>query len=196
MCLSYGYVLRSICFGYFLYLVFFFIYPFTHSFICFNSVLFIYLALYIFCFIHLCICLEPFHSFIFCFIHLYISFVILFFYYLCNIFSSLVFVGIFSFLFFCFIRPFNCFTRLHSFLGPVSINAVLFTLCLPFAATVCVFWKADRLLELGFQEEVSELVRSCPLGRQTLLFSATMNTKVDDLAALALNKVHYLHYWC
>ena len=49
--------------------------------------------------------------------------------------------------------------------------------------------KADRLLELGFQEEVAELVKSCPVGRQTLLFSATMNTKVDDLASLALNKV-------
>lgn len=49
--------------------------------------------------------------------------------------------------------------------------------------------QADRLLELGFQEEVAELVKSCPVGRQTLLFSATMNTKVDDLASLALNKV-------
>lgn len=49
--------------------------------------------------------------------------------------------------------------------------------------------QADRLLELGFQEEVAELVKSCPVGRQTLLFSATMNTKVDDLVSLALNKV-------
>lgn len=49
--------------------------------------------------------------------------------------------------------------------------------------------KADRLLELGFQDEVAELVKACPKGRQTLLFSATMNTKVDDLASLALNKV-------
>lgn len=52
--------------------------------------------------------------------------------------------------------------------------------------------QADRLLELGFQEEVAELVKSCPVGRQTLLFSATMNTKVDDLASLALNKVRRL----
>ena len=36
---------------------------------------------------------------------------------------------------------------------------------------------------------MAELVKSCPVGRQTLLFSATMNTKVDDLASLALNKV-------
>lgn len=49
--------------------------------------------------------------------------------------------------------------------------------------------QADRLLQLGFQEEVAELVRACPAGRQTLLFSATMNTRVDDLARLALNRV-------
>ncbi|CAM9971228.1 unnamed protein product [Scytosiphon promiscuus] len=53
---------------------------------------------------------------------------------------------------------------------------------------ILVLDEADRLLELGFQEEVAELVKSCPVGRQTLLFSATMNTKVDDLASLALNK--------
>ncbi|CAM9916771.1 unnamed protein product, partial [Hapterophycus canaliculatus] len=53
---------------------------------------------------------------------------------------------------------------------------------------ILVLDEADRLLELGFQEEVAELVKSCPAGRQTLLFSATMNTKVDDLASLALNK--------
>ncbi|CAB1113976.1 unnamed protein product [Ectocarpus sp. CCAP 1310/34] len=53
---------------------------------------------------------------------------------------------------------------------------------------ILVLDEADRLLELGFQEEVAELVKSCPIGRQTLLFSATMNTKVDDLASLALNK--------
>eukprot|EP00752_Nemacystus_decipiens_P008413 g7522.t1 len=53
---------------------------------------------------------------------------------------------------------------------------------------ILVLDEADRLLELGFQEEVAELVKSCPVGRQTLLFSATMNTKVDDLVSLALNK--------
>lgn len=52
-----------------------------------------------------------------------------------------------------------------------------------------LFTQADRLLELGFQEEVTELLQACPVGRQTLLFSATMNTKVDDLAKLALHKV-------
>lgn len=59
----------------------------------------------------------------------------------------------------------------------------------PFGCLFGLVRQADRLLELGFQEEVDELVKSCPIGRQTLLFSATMNTKVDDLVSLALNKV-------
>jgi ATP-dependent RNA helicase DDX27 len=42
--------------------------------------------------------------------------------------------------------------------------------------------EADRLLDLGFQDEVHEIIKSCPIERQTMLFSATMNTKVDDLS--------------
>lgn len=48
--------------------------------------------------------------------------------------------------------------------------------------------EADRLLDLGFQEEVFEIVKQCPVERQTLLFSATMNTKVDDLIKLSLKR--------
>lgn len=46
--------------------------------------------------------------------------------------------------------------------------------------------EADRLLDLGFQDEVHEIVKSCPTERQTMLFSATMSTKVDDLIKLSL----------
>jgi ATP-dependent RNA helicase DDX27 len=46
--------------------------------------------------------------------------------------------------------------------------------------------EADRLLDLGFSDEIMEIVKSCPIHRQTLLFSATMNTKVDDLIRLSL----------
>jgi len=54
--------------------------------------------------------------------------------------------------------------------------------------------EADRLLDLGFQEEVHEIVKTCPAPRrQTLLFSATMNTKVDDLIALSLKKPVRVH---
>jgi len=48
--------------------------------------------------------------------------------------------------------------------------------------------EADRLLDLGFQDEVFEIVKSCPVNRQTLLFSATMSTKVDDLVKLSLRR--------
>ena len=51
--------------------------------------------------------------------------------------------------------------------------------------------EADRLLDLGFQEEVNELIGQCATssrGRQTMLFSATMNTKVDDLIQLSLKR--------
>jgi len=40
----------------------------------------------------------------------------------------------------------------------------------------------------GFQEEVEQLVRHCPLTRQTMLFSATMTPKVEDLARLSLKR--------
>ena len=48
--------------------------------------------------------------------------------------------------------------------------------------------EADRLLDLGFQDEVHEIVKSCPTERQTMLFSATMSTKVDELVKLSLKR--------
>lgn len=53
---------------------------------------------------------------------------------------------------------------------------------------ILVLDEADRLLEMGFAEEVTQLVQACPKGRQTLLFSATMTEKVDELAALSLRR--------
>ena len=43
-----------------------------------------------------------------------------------------------------------------------------------------------RLLDLGFTEEVEELVKQCPPGRQTLLFSATLTNKVYILYMCAV----------
>jgi ATP-dependent RNA helicase DDX27 len=48
--------------------------------------------------------------------------------------------------------------------------------------------EADRLLDLGFSEEVHEIIKACPIQRQTMLFSATMTTKVDDLVKLSLKR--------
>lgn len=46
--------------------------------------------------------------------------------------------------------------------------------------------EADRLLEMGFAEEIKEIVRMSPTKRQTLLFSATMTEEVNALVALSL----------
>ena len=40
---------------------------------------------------------------------------------------------------------------------------------------VLVLDEVDRLLELGFKDEVNEVVAACPRSRQTLLFSATIS---------------------
>jgi len=46
--------------------------------------------------------------------------------------------------------------------------------------------EADRLLEMGFVEEVTEIIKAVPKSRQTMLFSATFGTKVDELIKLSL----------
>ncbi|EMG49038.1 ATP-dependent RNA helicase DRS1, partial [Candida maltosa Xu316] len=54
---------------------------------------------------------------------------------------------------------------------------------------VLVIDEADRMLEEGFQEELTEILSLIPKHkRQALLFSATMNTKIQDLIQLSLNK--------
>ncbi|SPQ95724.1 unnamed protein product (mitochondrion) [Plasmodiophora brassicae] len=52
---------------------------------------------------------------------------------------------------------------------------------------ILVLDEADRLLDLGFVDEVQECVNSCPRGRQTLLLSATLTPQVTSLADLSLN---------
>jgi superfamily II DNA/RNA helicase len=48
---------------------------------------------------------------------------------------------------------------------------------------VLVLDEADKLLDLGFSEELAALLHSIPKERQTLLFSATLPQKVLDLSA-------------
>ncbi|KAJ2675744.1 nucleolar DEAD-box protein required for synthesis of 60S ribosomal subunit [Coemansia spiralis] len=53
---------------------------------------------------------------------------------------------------------------------------------------ILVMDEADRMLDDGFEDELTEIVRACPRKRQTMLFSATMTDNVDKLVRLSLNK--------
>ena len=46
--------------------------------------------------------------------------------------------------------------------------------------------EADRILEVGFEDEMRSIIKILPKERQTMLFSATQTTKVDDLARISL----------
>ncbi len=50
------------------------------------------------------------------------------------------------------------------------------------AARYVVLDEADEMLDLGFIEDVEKILRMCPSGRQTALFSATMPPPVKRLA--------------
>ena len=48
--------------------------------------------------------------------------------------------------------------------------------------------EADRILDVGFEEEMKKIVKLLPKKRQTMLFSATTTKKTEDLVAVALKK--------
>uniref|UniRef100_A0A1B0A332 ATP-dependent RNA helicase n=1 Tax=Glossina pallidipes TaxID=7398 RepID=A0A1B0A332_GLOPL len=48
--------------------------------------------------------------------------------------------------------------------------------------------EVDRILEIGFEEELKQIVNLLPKRRQTMLFSATQTAKIDALSKLALKK--------
>ncbi|KAJ7286639.1 hypothetical protein O6H91_Y325700 [Diphasiastrum complanatum] len=48
--------------------------------------------------------------------------------------------------------------------------------------------EADRILEIGFEEEMKEIIKLLPKDRQTALFSATQTTKVEDLVRVSFKK--------
>jgi len=48
--------------------------------------------------------------------------------------------------------------------------------------------EADRILDVGFEEEMKKIIKLLPKKRQTMLFSATTTKKTDDLVAVALKK--------
>ena len=53
---------------------------------------------------------------------------------------------------------------------------------------ILILDEADRMLSDGFSDELTEIIKSCPTSRQTMLFSATMTDSVDELVKMSLNK--------
>lgn len=53
---------------------------------------------------------------------------------------------------------------------------------------ILVLDEADRMLEEGFADELNEILGKIPRSRQTMLFSATMTSKVDDLIRAGLQR--------
>lgn len=53
---------------------------------------------------------------------------------------------------------------------------------------ILVLDEADRMLEDGFADELNEILTTLPKSRQTMLFSATMTSSVDNLIRVGLNK--------
>jgi ATP-dependent RNA helicase RhlE len=48
--------------------------------------------------------------------------------------------------------------------------------------------EADRMLDMGFFDDIMQVVNELPKRRQTMLFSATMPTKIRELAKTILNE--------
>ncbi|HXC03153.1 MAG TPA: DEAD/DEAH box helicase [Bacteroidia bacterium] len=54
-------------------------------------------------------------------------------------------------------------------------------------ATILVLDEADKMLNLGFKAEMDRILALLPSNRQNLLFSATLNTDISDMAGLLLH---------
>jgi len=64
-------------------------------------------------------------------------------------------------------------------------NSVSFTID---TLEILVLDEADRMLEAGFADELNEILTTIPKSRQTMLFSATMTSSVDNLIRVGLNR--------
>lgn len=65
----------------------------------------------------------------------------------------------------------------HMKMGYVDLSKVSFF----------VLDEADRMLDMGFSDDILQIAKQLPNERQTLLFSATMPPKIQDLAHTLLN---------
>lgn len=47
--------------------------------------------------------------------------------------------------------------------------------------TMVVLDEADEMLNMGFEEDIETILKDIPEGRQTILFSATMNKRILEI---------------